>query len=106
MPLRDVSVARGEVEHVCATCERIAGGVPIARCVVVPVLAGSGTGTGTGLGLQALSLVCEQCGAVECFNTELTPADEDAASAGNHAARAEQARLVRALCRLAGLTNA
>ncbi len=104
MPLRDVSVARGEVEHICATCERIERGVPITRCVVTPALVGAGAGAGAGLGYQALSLACASCGAVECFNTELSAADEDAASAGNHAARAEQARMVRALCRLAGLS--
>ncbi len=102
MPLREVSVARNEVEHICATCERIERGVPITRCVVTPAQVGAGPG----LGVQALSLACVSCGAVECFNTELTPADEDAAAPGNHAARAEQARMVRALCRLAGLTNA
>ncbi len=107
MPLREVSIARNEVEHICATCERIAAGVPIAHCVVTPTLVGAGPGvSGVGLGFQALSLACASCGAVECFNTELTAADEDATAPGDHAARAEQARMVRTLCRLAGLTNA
>jgi hypothetical protein len=107
MPLREVSVARNEIEHVCATCERIAAGVPITRCVVTPASGALvGAGVGAGVGYQALSLACASCGSVECFNTDLSAADEDATSPGNHAARAEQARLVRALCRLAGLTNA
>lgn len=51
----------------------------------------------------AVSITCPVCGAVESVNTRLTAEDEDARAAGNSVNRADQARLVRALCRLAGL---
>ncbi len=47
MPLRDVSVARNEVEHICATCERIERGVPVTRCVVSGATATASNNVGT-----------------------------------------------------------
>lgn len=95
MPLR---VARGTSrlpDWYCGVCDLEGGAVPSSVRVTVAHL--------PGLDRPGVSVVCPGCGAIECFNTELTAEDEDATAPGNHAARAEQARLVRAVCRVAGL---
>jgi hypothetical protein len=50
-------------------------------------------------GMTALDVTCPACGMVECFNTALTPADEDELTPGNYPHRAGQARLIRQMMR-------
>jgi hypothetical protein len=87
MGVIQVNGAAGTYDHRCEACGHQVAGRPVAGVQSQQMPFGS-----------ALSVVCGSCGAVECFNTALTAADEDPATAGNTAARAQQARLVRLLC--------
>lgn len=89
MSVTQVNSAAGTYDHRCEVCGHAAAGRPAAGVISQQTPFGS-----------ALSVVCGSCGAVECFNTALQASDEDPTTAGNTAARAQQARFVRLFCAL------
>lgn len=95
MALEIVDPAGSTYDHTCAACGFRAAQVPTRQLH-------SETSYGAHPGALALSHTCTACGAVECFNTALSSADEDETQPGNYTERAAQARMIRQVQRHLG----
>lgn len=87
----NVAVGQRTIDQQCANCGQQNLSVPFGSLTL--------TNAGAGPGASAITYSCPNCGAVECFNTNLGPEDE-----GNEV-RGQQARRIRALQVLLGLSR-
>lgn len=93
MPILGVNAAAitKTFDQVCANCGQTHLTQPLASLVTVNPLAVPG--------LSGLSFTCPNCGAIECFNTNLAAADEGPEYRGQQAQRIRALMLLLALPR-------
>lgn len=91
MPILAVATVARTIDFICAACATEADAVPFANVTI--------TNPGSGPGQSCVAFTCPQCGAVECFNTNLGPEDE------SNEWRGMQARRIRALMLLLALAR-
>lgn len=93
MPLLGVNAAAviKTFDHACANCGQTHLTQPLASLAVVNV------SVNVLAAFNSMSFACPACGAVECFNTALSAADEGTDYRG------QQAQRIRALLLLVGL---
>lgn len=91
MPIVNVAVGQRTIDQLCSNCGVTNLAVPFASLTLI--------NPGAGPGQSGISVTCLNCGAVECFNTNLGPEDESTEWRGT------QARRIRALMVLVGLSR-